>query len=281
MPRTIIENIVIAHYKDVETFEFCQYTKIRFFEIFYFEAGTGFLKINGNDVAYAPNSFFVFIPGDIYIVDANSKTTVTTVKFLKSVFQNTGIKDDWFQKIEVVLANSNNLIRKLELQSNSDKKKLAYLIDILKMEYINLENRDWVIIKNLLSSVLRISSRNIRRISITNISLSQDSKVQNIIDFIQEHIYDPNLLTNRALAEEFNLADTYIGQYFKKHMGMSIKKYILNYKLKLVEMRLRYTGSSISEIASEFGFTDSSHLHKTFLAYNGVSMATFKFSLQK
>lgn len=35
MPRTIINNIVIEHYKEADFFEFCKYTNIRFFEILY------------------------------------------------------------------------------------------------------------------------------------------------------------------------------------------------------------------------------------------------------
>ena len=45
MPRTIIQNIVIAQYKDQTFFEFFHYTTIRFFEIVYFEKGIGIIKM--------------------------------------------------------------------------------------------------------------------------------------------------------------------------------------------------------------------------------------------
>lgn len=287
MPRTIIENIVIEDYKDADAFEFCQYTSIRFFEILYFETGTGVLKINGHDVAYTPNSIFVFIPNDVYIVRATSTTTVTTIKFLKSFFSGPMLANpivqanDWFRKIEIVLNNENNLLRELEFRLTSDKKNLSALINMLCLEYTNEETNDLVIIKNSLSIILQIISRNIRQLSITKTFVSQDSKIQDIIDFIHEHIYESHLLTNKALAKSFNIADTYIGQYFKKYMGISIKKYILNYKLTLVETRLKYTDLHISEIASELGFTDSSHLNKTFLSYKGVTTAAYKASHTK
>ncbi|GAL61793.1 hypothetical protein [Algibacter lectus] len=54
MPRTIIENIVIAEYIKQTFFDFCNYTTIRFFEIVYFEEGTGTIKINGKMVNYSP-----------------------------------------------------------------------------------------------------------------------------------------------------------------------------------------------------------------------------------
>ena len=89
MARTIIENIVIAQYKNQTFFEFCQYTTIRFFEIVYFEEGSGTIKINGKTVNYTANSIFVFIPDDIYILNPETETSTVAIKFLKSFFRNT------------------------------------------------------------------------------------------------------------------------------------------------------------------------------------------------
>ena len=63
-------------------------------------------------------------------------------------------------------------------------------------------------------------------------------------------------------------------------MNIGLKKYILNYKLKLAETRLKYTDLTITEIAQELGFTDSSHLDKTFLSYKGITAKAYQNSLQ-
>ncbi|MGJ8716457.1 MAG: AraC family ligand binding domain-containing protein, partial [Maribacter stanieri] len=103
MPRTIIDNIVIAQYKDQTFFDFCKYTTIRFFEIVYFEKGKGTIKINGNTINYTSNSIFVFVPDDIYIVNPESATSTIAIKFLKSFFrgdvsQNANLPvNDWFR----------------------------------------------------------------------------------------------------------------------------------------------------------------------------------------
>ena len=87
------------------------------------------------------------------------------------------------------------------------------------------------------------------------------------------------MLSTKSLAEEFHMADNYISEYFKKHTDVSLKKYIINYKLKLVETRLKYTDLQYSEIATELGFTDSSHLNKTFQIYKGTSLSAFRANL--
>tara|TARA_Y100000780_G_scaffold193382_2_gene182230 strand:- start:37034 stop:37267 length:234 start_codon:yes stop_codon:yes gene_type:complete len=75
------------------------------------------------------------------------------------------------------------------------------------------------------------------------------------------------------------MADNYISEYFKKHTDVSLKKYILNYKLKQVETRLKYTDLQFSEIAMELGYTDSSHLNKTFQSYKGMTIGAYKASI--
>lgn len=285
MARTILENIVIIHSEDVTSFKFCQYTSIRFFEILHFETGEGIIKINGRDVAYSPNSFFVFIPDDIYMVSANTPTTTTAIKFLKSFFNNpeqlnSNVSvNSWFRKIEGILCNENNQLRALEFQNEDDKTKLALLVELLYKEYLSNRTKDILIIENTLSIILQIITRNMKVVVSEKNTTAQSSKIQEIINYINANIYNPELLTNKVIASEFNISENYLNQYFKKNMDMSIKKYQVNYKLKLVENRLKFTDLHFSEIALEFGFTDASHLNKTFLAYKGETLGAFKANL--
>ena len=284
MARTIIENIVILKNKDLTSFEFCQYTSIRFFEILFFEKGSGTIIINGNKIKYGSNSIFVFIPDDIYAINAITPTTVTAVKFLKSFFTNSYVHSDlpvnnWFRNIEGILYNENHQLRTLQFQNKSDRKNLASLINILHKEYTCNQTNDILIIENSLSIILHMIARNMRVVVSEKETKQQSSKIQEIINYIHENIYEPELLTNKAIASTFHISENYLNQFFKKSMDLSIKKYTLNYKLKLIENRLKYTDLHFSEIASEFGFTDASHLNKTFSAYKGTTLGNFKASL--
>ncbi|WP_298364839.1 helix-turn-helix domain-containing protein [uncultured Lutibacter sp.] len=285
MARTIIDNIVILHSKEVSSFEFCQYTSIRFFEVLHFEEGEGFIKINGNKAAYKANSFFVFIPNDIYTIEASSPTTLTTIKFLKSFFNDSSQAksnlpvNNWFRNIEGILCNENHQLRALNFKTEADKTNLASLITILYQEYLSNQSFDLLIIENSLSIILQIIARNMRLAVSEKNNSPKSSKIQEIINHIHANVYVPELLTNKVIADKFNISENYLNQYFKKNMEMSIKKYKLNYILKLVEQRLKYTDLHFSEIASEFSFTDASHLNKTFLAYKGTTLGAFKANL--
>ncbi|EWH14759.1 AraC family transcriptional regulator [Cellulophaga geojensis KL-A] len=286
MPRTIIENIVIQEYKEQTFFEFCKYTTIRFFEIVYFEKGTGTIKINGKTVNYSSNSIFVFVPDDIYIVNPESATTTVAIKFLKSFFrgdapQNANLPvNDWFRKIEGILNSESHQLREMRFETESDKIHLISLIKMVAAENDKKKSYDLFIIQNSLSVILHLIARNIQFLNADmSTKIVESSKIQQIINFIHANIYNSELLTTKNLAEEFHMADNYISEYFKKHTDVSLKKYILNYKLKLVETRLKYTDLQFSEIAMKLGFTDSSHLNKTFQSYKGMTIGAYKASI--
>lgn len=283
MPRTIIENIVIAQYKNQTFFEFFQYTTIRFFEIVYFEEGSGTIKINGKTVNYTPNSIFVFIPDDIYILNPETETSTVAIKFLKSFFKNTSSQNvnlpvnDWFRKIEEILNSESHELREMQFETETDRSHLVALVNMVATEYLNKQSFDIFIIQNSLSFILHLIARNIQFINVSeSVKEVKSSKIQQIINYIHSNIYNSDLLHTKSLAEEFNMADNYISEFFKKHTEVSLKKYIINYKLKLVETRLKYTDLQYSEIAAELGFTDSSHLNKTFQSYKGTSLSAFR-----
>jgi hypothetical protein len=64
--------------------------------------------------------------------------------------------------------------------------------------------------------------------------------------------------------------------FFKKQVKMSLREYIIKAKLKLVEIRLLNSDFTLTQIADELGFTDVSHLSKTFKRYAGTSIREFK-----
>ncbi len=93
---------------------------------------------------------------------------------------------------------------------------------------------------------------------------------------MNEHIAEPHLLKVEQLANTFLLSPTYLSEFFRKKVKMSLRAYIIKAKLKLVEIRLLNSDYTLTEIADELSFTDVSHLSKTFKKYTGMSIRDFK-----
>ena len=280
MPRTIFENIVIQKYEEVTTLAFCKYTPIRFFEILHIEKGSGTIIINKHKVKYSDNQLFILIPNDQYNFEIETPTTVSAVKFLNSFFSNTDLgenelqRKEWFRRIETILHSANRTSH-LKLQFNTDQSSLHSLFTVLCNEYNDEKLKNEVVLKSTLHTILHIISRNVNYIS----SKISSSKIQDIINYIHNNIHNSEKLSKKELANQFHISENYISQYFKSKMNLGLKKYILNYKLKLAETRLKYTDLTITEISQELGFTDSSHLDKTFLAYKGITAKRYKNNL--
>lgn len=281
MPRTIFENIVIQKFKEVTALAFCQYTPIRFFEILFIEKGSGTLIINNHRVTYNANQIFIFIPSDQYNFEIETSTTVSAVKFLNSFFgdmladENRAQRKQWFKKIETILHGANRTSH-LNFQSKTDESSILSLFTVLCNEYNDENLKSETILKSTLHSILHMISRNVGFVS-TDIT---DSRIQSILNYIHYHVHDSEKLSKKELSNQFHISENYISQYFKSKMGIGLKKYILNYKLKLAETRLKYTNSTISEIAHELGFTDSSHLDKTFMVYKGMTAKNYQANLK-
>jgi AraC-like DNA-binding protein len=281
MPRTIFENIVIQKFEAATSLAFCQYTPIRFFEILHIEKGSGTIIINNHKVKYSDNQLFILIPNDQYNLDIETPTTVSAVKFLFSFFSNSSLDEnesqrkEWFRRIETIL-HSTNRASHLNLKFPSDQSSLNSLFSVLCSEYNNENLKNEGVLKSTLHTILHIISRNVNYIS----SKLSSSKIQDIINYIHFNIHDSEKLTKKELANQFHISENYISQYFKNKMNIGLKKYILNYKLKLAETRLKYTDLTITEIAQELGFTDSSHLNKTFITYLGTTAKAYKNSLK-
>lgn len=281
MPRTIFKNIVIQKFEEVNALAFCQYMPIRFFEILFIEKGSGTIIINNHKVAYNDNQIFILIPNDQYNFEIETPTTVSAVKFLNSFFgdmlsdENQDQRKQWFKKIETILHGVDRTSY-LNFQSKTDESSIHSLFTVLCNEYNDENLKSETVLKSTLQSILHIISRNVSFIP-TN---ATDSKIQNIINYIHYNVHDSEKLSKKELANQFHISDNYISQYFKSKMGIGLKKYILNYKLKLAETRLKYTNLTVSEIAQELGFTDSSHLDKTFMVYRGMTAKNYQTKLK-
>jgi len=115
--------------------------------------------------------------------------------------------------------------------------------------------------QGMIVSILEIIARNVESRKMTSDG-SGDSKFAGMLLHIQFNLLDEDKITPRYLCTKFHIAETYFSEYFKKNAGEKFQDFILLSKLRLAEVRARYTDSSFKEIAYDLGFTDSSHLNR-------------------
>ena len=86
--------------------------------------------------------------------------------------------------------------------------------------------------------------------------------MQAMFCYLHKHIYTPDRLRSSVMATHFNTTPDYIGPYFKRNAGVTLRDYIGNYRKSLITQRIESGHYSLKEIAAEFGLTDESHVSK-------------------
>lgn len=93
--------------------------------------------------------------------------------------------------------------------------------------------------------------------------------VESLDTYIREHCSEE--ISNTEIGAIFGYHPFYVSRVLKEKKGITLRQYIISYRLKASKRMLELTKKSIAEIAEETGFTDASYFTKTFRATFGVT----------
>ncbi len=254
--------------------------KNNFFELVLVKEGYGSQCIDYNDYNYESGNMFLLPPLKCHRFDIETPTKFVFLRFTDSFFRSinkTSIdRNQWFKEASYILSNYNQLPGDI-IKEDNDRKHLKKIISMILQESRNSNQTSISLIKSLMTSVLEIIIRNIKKGDFFEVGLNySDERITKMLLYINEHIGKPNYLKKDNLAEVFSISPTYVSEFFKKNVNTSLREYIIKAKLRLVEIRLLNSDYTLAEIADDLGFTDVSHLSKTFKRYAGVSIKEFK-----
>ncbi len=254
--------------------------KNNFFEFVFVREGSGTQCIDYNDYSYSPGSMFLLPPLKCHKFNIANVTKFIFIKFTDSFFKNVHKssvdRNEWFKEASYILSNYNQLPGDI-IKSDTDRNHLENLISMILQESRNYDKASISLIKSLMTSILEILIRNIKKAPAFEVSQNHpDDRITKMLIYINEHIDEPNNLKIENLAEVFSMSPTYVSEFFKKRVKISLREYIIKAKLRLVEIRLLNSDYTLTEISNDLGFTDVSHLSKTFKRYVGMSIRDFK-----
>ena len=257
--------------------------KHSFFELVYIMDGEGIHNINGNDFRYKPGSLYLLGP-----LTTHHFTVEKTTSFVFICFNNIYLKgitagneeqhspENWMHKLEYIFQSKQD--QGEIIRNKRDQPLVEAIIAGLTVEHEQGLNMQKELVQQLINTLITIVARNIT--IKCDAKTGGDSIALQIINYVHLNIYDAEKLKAENIAEHFNISTNYISEYFKKQTGENLQQFIINYKLSLAETRLRHSNMRLNEIAFELGFTDESHLTKTFKKYKGESPAQFRKNIR-
>ncbi len=100
------------------------------------------------------------------------------------------------------------------------------------------------------------------------------SVIRRIILYINSNL--DQKLTLESIAVEMNFSPQHLNRMFRTEMNMSISDYIILARVEAAKRLLRVSDLSVTEIAHNFCFWDSTHFSKTFKKYTGISPTDYR-----
>lgn len=259
--------------------------KHTFFELVYTLEGDGIHHINQNKFDYRAENLFLLMPMSTHHFEVKSTTAFLFIRF-NNIYLNAQKTPDqhgnlggWIQKLEYIFQNSSNPIGCI-LRNTVDRPLVRAVMEAIVRETNDQQTLHHELLQHLINTLITIVARNIALRIGDGLAATQTQQLPlEMMHYVHRHIYEPEKLKAETMAAHFNISLNYISEYFKKHTNENLQQYIINYKLSLVTIRLQHSDMRLNEIAWELGFTDESHLTKTFKKYKGISPAAFRKNL--
>jgi len=248
-----------------------------FFELNYFIEGSGARSIGGIVINYNKGDIFLLPPNQKQSFTSHEDTKSISIRFNETFLRSYLPANENLERLERNLSNVNH--KPNTLFQDSEELVLAQsLLNKLNKEASRQDLFKNELIIQLLNSLLLLIASHVARSLPEKITANSCSETRTlgILQHIHENIQKPDLLRANLIADKFGVSVSYIGRYFKKHTNGTLQRYIINSRIEHVETRLLYSDLRIGEIAMELGFSDESHLIKTFKKYKGISPREFR-----
>ncbi|HEU4551821.1 MAG TPA: AraC family transcriptional regulator [Chitinophaga sp.] len=247
--------------------------KKTFFEMVFILEGRGIQHINRHQLPYISDKLFLVFPQDLHGFEVQETTRFFFIRFNNSYLKHQPA--EWVKKMEFIFHNHNHLPGCI-VKTMADKPLVRALVEALAQENSNAYPHREAVMAQLVNSLITVAARNISQQANGGAKAPPSDAVLPLLNYIHEHIYAPEQLKVEKIAAHFNISPNYISEYFKKITGEGLQQYIITYKMKLIETRLRFTDNRIRDIAFEFGFTDESHLNRLFKKHTGQSPTAYR-----
>ncbi|HXG16998.1 MAG TPA: response regulator [Calidithermus sp.] len=79
-----------------------------------------------------------------------------------------------------------------------------------------------------------------------------------------------------ALADTVGLSASHLGRLFREQVGLTLRDYVMRVRIEVAKELLRETGDKTAAIAEAVGFSDESHLARTFRRHDGQPPSAYR-----
>lgn len=226
--------------------------------LFHIKSGEGEIVIEGEKYFFEKNTLILFQGGTKYKFIVREPINIISVNFDFTQNNNRHIspyapvlvknnETVAFDIEKLMFENAQVLEKPIVIKNFSTNGILKDMLSEISIKQPFYIEKTSLLLKNLLIDIVRTAT------------LSEQSNLENklnaVISYIQEN-YDENI-TNEKLAKLVNYHPYYLNRVFKKYTGVTLHKYLLDYRIRMAENMLLSTEITVEKIAEQVGFNST------------------------
>ncbi len=265
----------ITRFEEMEEPDVDDLHKHTFYEIIWIEKGKSKQVIDYKEYEIKPCSLFFISPGQLHHFEEWKPIIGGSIMFTADFFLlNQNNKDKLFELSFLDNFYSNACIQ-------PDKKSYANLkhtIDLMFAEHKH-SNRSQTICQSLLQILLAQVQRSIDNQNEQTISKKYIILYKNFKNLLDKH-YLENITTS-DYATKLNVTQHHLNHIIKLVTGKTATEVIRARSILEAKRLLTFTDQTVSEVASQLNYFDSSYFAKLFKSETGAAPVEFKKSISE
>ncbi|GGH08796.1 AraC family ligand binding domain-containing protein [Pedobacter zeae] len=227
------------------------------YELIYIKSGSGQHIVNEIPIDYEGGHLFLIGPEDEHHFKIDKRTHFIYIKFTGIYIHQKENNSAGLQHLEYLIKSRETHFPGFNFTAD-DQLIVEHIIAlILSLNNNILQNEALIWSQILMLSI--IMQRNMPEIKV---STNRSKDIQAIFCYLHKNIYQPKNLKASIMASHFRLSADYIGPYFKRNTGITLRQYIHDYRNHLIRQRIASGRFGLKQVAAEFGLVDESHVSK-------------------
>lgn len=249
-----------------------------FCEIIYILEGTAHMQYNDTSYLLQNNDMILFHPKAIHSISATD-TNPLKYAVLKFDINKFNISSPYAPKLRTIFKQAEQ--QQMNIFFTSEQTKQLNAPTLFQTCLNEMHDRHYgydLMLQNhihtLLMNIVRYWLNHGLSIHMDTTENSYD--IDSITEYIDNCMHEELRVTD--IARECGMSYSCFAKKFHENYGMSCKEYIERMRIFKVEEFLLFTDHPLSYICQETGFSDCSHLIKSFKQYRGTTPKQFKLS---
>lgn len=212
-------------------------------------AGNAVLKMVSGEYELKKGSLFFAFPASLFEIDGSDDFEYIYISFTGTYV------DTLFEGLEITL-------------NAPVYQDMGHLIDFWKHSIKRINQTNAII---LTESVLlyTLSFINNKELDPAH-NQKNDSLLGTIVDYVDLHYKDSDM-SLKKIADKLSYTEKYLSQFFKKNMNVGFNTYLTNLRIQYACELIESNITSVSQIATLCGYSDSLYFSRVFKKYMGVT----------